>query len=174
MVLKPQDVVVLLKAASWPGATWKFAELAQEVGMSASEVHKAITRSAAAQLIGSRPDARQWTVQRRNLLEFLVHGVRYAFPAERGTLTRGIATGIAAPILQPHFGDTLEPSVWPSAEGTIRGQSLKPLYPSVPYAASRDPNLYASLAVVDALRAGRARERSVAAGVMKSLLSGEQ
>ena len=131
-------------------------------------------RSAAAQLIGSRADTRQWTVQHRNLLEFLVHGIRYAFPAERGAITRGIATGIAAPILQAHFSTEPEPSVWPSAEGTTRGQSLKPLYSSVPFAASRDPKLYASLAVVDALRGGRARERSVAADVMKSLLTGKQ
>lgn len=165
---------MLLKAALWPGETWKFAELAHEVGMSASEVHKAIMRSAAAQLISSRPDVRRWTVQRRNLLEFLVHGIRYAFPAERGPLARGIATGIAAPILQAHFGAPLEPSVWPSADGTTRGQTLKPLYPSVPFAASRDPNLYSSLAVVDALRGGRARERSVAADVMKKLVSGER
>lgn len=174
MVLKPQDVVVLVKAALWPGGSWKFVEFAQEVGMSASEVHKAIIRSAAAQLVSSLPDEQRRTVQRRNLLEFLVHGIRYVFPVERGALTRGIATGIAAPILQAHFGASPEPSVWPSAEGTTRGQSLKPLYPSVPFAASRDPKLYSALAVVDTLRGGRARERSVAADVMKSLISGEQ
>lgn len=153
---------------------WKFADLAREVGISSSEVHKAIQRSMVSQLVAPRPDLGMWTVQRRNLLEFLLHGLRYVFPAERGALTRGIPTGVAAPILESHFGPSDEPpAVWPHAEGTARGQSLEPLYPSVPFAASRDPNLYAALAVVDALRSGRARERAVAAEVMRALLSGD-
>lgn len=174
VALKPQDVVVLLKAAMWPGGAWKFADLARELGMSTSEVHKAIKRASVSQLVALRPDLGRWTVQRRNLLEFLLHGLRYVFPAERGALTRGMPTGVAAPILQSHFGPSAEPpTVWPHAEGTARGQSLEPLYPSVPFAASRDPNLYAALAVADAIRSGRARERAVAAGVMTELLSGE-
>lgn len=174
VALKPQDIVVLLKAAMWPGGMWKFADLARELGMSTSEVHKSIGRSSLSQLVAPRPDLGMWAVQRRNLLEFLQHGVRYVFPAERGALSRGIPTGTAAPALQAHFGPSPEPpAVWPHPEGTARGQSLKPLYPSVPFAASRDPSLYAALAVVDALRSGSARERAVAAGVMKELLSGE-
>jgi hypothetical protein len=148
--------------------------MARELGMSTSEVHNAIKRASVSQLTALHPDLGVWTVQRRNLLEFLMHGVRYVFPAERGALTRGIPTGTAAPILQPHFGPSGEPPlVWAHAEGTVRGQSLKPLYPSVPFAASRDPNLYAALAVVDSIRSGGARERSVAAQVMKSLLSSD-
>lgn len=175
VALKPQDVMVLLKVAVWPGGAWKFADLAVELGMSASEVHKAIGRAQRSQLVAPRPDLGMWTVQRRNLLEFLIHGLRYVFPAERGALTRGVPTGIAAPILQARFGPSSEPpTVWPHAEGTARGQSIEPLYPSVPLAASRDSNLYAALAVVDAIRCGRARERAVAAEVITELLAGER
>ena len=45
----------------------------------------------------------------------------------------------------------------------MRGYSLTPLYPSVPAAAVRDAKLYELLALVDAIRDGRARERSLAA-----------
>lgn len=52
--------------------------------------------------------------------------------------------------------------VWPHPEGEIRGESLEPLYPSVVDAARRDSALHESLALVDALRIGRARERKLA------------
>jgi len=39
---------------------------------------------------------------------------------------------------------------------------LEPLYKNVPYAALRDPALYELLALVDAIRDGRARERNLA------------
>ena len=173
-VLKPQDVVVLLKVLMWPGGAWKFAELARELGMSTSEVHAAIKRSLASQLAGPRPDLEMVIVNRRNLLEFLLYGIRYVFPAERGPMTRGIPTGVAAPILEKHFGPSGEaPPVWPYARGTVRGQGLKPLYPSVPEAALRDQRLYDALAVIDSIRSGRARERTVAAEVLTSLLGSE-
>jgi len=39
---------------------------------------------------------------------------------------------------------------------------VQPLHPGVPGAAQRDPVLYDLLALVDALRIGRARERALA------------
>ena len=39
---------------------------------------------------------------------------------------------------------------------------LEPLYKSVPHAALRDPALYELLALVDAIRDGRAREGNLA------------
>jgi len=62
--------------------------------------------------------------------------------------------------------------VWPYAEGAIRGEEFEPLYPSVPFAAQRDPKLYELLALVDAIRDGRARERSLAAKELESRLIG--
>jgi hypothetical protein len=44
----------------------------------------------------------------------------------------------------------------------VQGPAIQPLYPSVPGAARRLPELYDLLALVDALRTGRARERAMA------------
>lgn len=96
------------------------------------------------------------------LCEFLVHGLRYAFPAERSGVTRGVPTSYAAPPLKAHFGHGELPPVWPHPEGTARGEGLAPLYKSAPSAALRDARLYGWLALVDAVRAGRARERKLA------------
>jgi hypothetical protein len=103
-------------------------------------------------------------LDRRSLYRFLIHGVRYAFPAERGALTRGMATSYGAPPLNRLLvAKTEPPPVWPLPQGKVRGYEFQPLYRSAPVAASRDQKLYELLTLVDALRDGRARERSLAA-----------
>jgi hypothetical protein len=72
-------------------------------------------------------------------------------------------TGVGAEHLASLFPASDEPvPVWPDPEGRVRGYALEPLYGSVPGAAKRDPSLYVLLALVDAIRCGRARERALA------------
>ena len=52
--------------------------------------------------------------------------------------------------------------MWPFAEGKERGISFEPLYKSAASAALRDPPFYEYLALADALRDGRTRERKYA------------
>ena len=97
------------------------------------------------------------------LEEFLLHGVKYVFPAERGELTRGVPTSYAAQPLRRIIAPGDEPPpVWPYAAGPERGTAFEPLYKMAPKVALRDPVLYEYLALVDALRDGRARERKFA------------
>ncbi len=162
--LKPQDVVVLLKLVAIGSRSWTYAGLAREIGMSASEVHAAVKRLTVAQLCF--PDTQ--TVFHGNAVEFLVSGVRYAFPALRGAQTVGLPTSYAAPPLDREIspGNTLPP-VWSSRHGTVTGIALTPLYPSVPEIAHADPQLYELLALLDALRTGKARERMIAGRIIK-------
>lgn len=163
MILKPQDVVILLKLVVLGPRPWTYQRLAEELSMSQSEVHAGVRRAVAARLMNDATTA-GGRVNYLALREFLIHGVRYAYPPKRGALTRGMPTGYAAPPLNRVIAPSSDPPpVWPYAEGTVRGLSLEPLYPSVPAAALRDPKLYELLALVDALRDGRARERSIAA-----------
>jgi len=172
MVLKPQDVVVALElVAQGRKKRPTFAEIAADLKMAASEIHAAVKRCQAAHLLGphelgDRPNLPA-------LEEFLLHGVKYAFPAERGEPTRGVLTGYAAPPLNQFIsaGDDLPP-VWPCAEGTSRGVSFEPLYKTVPFAALRHPILYEYLALVDALRDGRVREKKIAEKELRSRLRG--
>jgi hypothetical protein len=72
-------------------------------------------------------------------------------------------TAWAAPVISGKFDVSEQlPPVWPDPDCQVKGESVQPLYTSVPGAARRDPALYALLALVDALRIGRARERSLA------------
>ena len=158
MVTKPQDVVVALKLALGAEAQ-SYARLGEALGMSASEAHAAVRRLIDARLLD--PDTRQ--VRRTALRNFLVHGVPHAFPAHAKELTRGVPTAWAAPIIADKIsGAGQVPPVWPDPDGEVQGVSVQPLYASVPRAAQRDPALYELLALVDALRIGRARERALA------------
>jgi hypothetical protein len=78
--------------------------------------------------------------------------------------TRGVPTSYAAKPLKKSIvpGDE-PPPVWPFAEGPVRGYAFSPLHKNVPKAALADPQLYELLALVDALRDGKARERELAA-----------
>jgi len=155
MFTKPQDVVVALKLCG-QDADKTYAELGRALGMSASETHACVRRLSEARLV--EPQTRR--VRRENLANFLVHGVPFAFPAAPKDVTRGVPTAWAAPVMQGKFGgaDQLAP-VWPAPDGDVQGTSVQPLYPSVPRAARVDKTLYDLLALVDALRIGRARER---------------
>lgn len=158
MFTKPQDVVVALRLAMGADAI-SYADLGNELGMSASEVHAAVRRLQEARLL--EPDSRR--VRLEALRNFLVHGVPYAFPARPGPVTRGLPTSWAAPAFAGKIDSSGQaPPVWPDPDGSAQGSAIKPLYPSVPGAARRLPELYDLLALVDALRAGRARERAMA------------
>ena len=161
MVLKPQDVVVALKLLEFEGKRPAFAQIAAELSMSVAEVHAAVKRAQAAHLVhgpelGERPNSRA-------LEEFLIHGLKYVFPAQHGPMTRGLPTSYAAEPLKRYIRAGDEPvPVWPSSSGPVRGTAFEPLYPSVPEAARQDSSLYELLALVDAIRDGRARERKIA------------
>jgi hypothetical protein len=101
-------------------------------------------------------------VNGRNLAEFAVHGAKYAFAAERLPLAVGVPTSHSAPAFAGVFAPGGDDWVWPHPQGTARGQGLEPLHPSVPFAALQDARLYELLALFDALRVGRARERGMA------------
>ena len=52
--------------------------------------------------------------------------------------------------------------VWPGAGGRARGASVTPLYEGAISLPEREPDLYRALALVDAVRVGRVRERRLA------------
>jgi hypothetical protein len=163
IVLRPQDVVMLLGLSLKRDAAPTYAALAAELKLTASEVHAGVARAVAAQL--ARKDAAgRPVVLLEPLRLFVQHGLRYCFPATRGGLTRGVPTSHAAPPLKALIVQSpSEPvPVWPCKSGTVRGAAFYPLYPTVPEAALANPALYELLVLVDAVRGGSLRERSLA------------
>ena len=163
--LRPSDVAVALRLARTPGAHYQ--DLARSLHLGVAEVHRGVRRLDRARLVlaGER------RVNRQALLEFLVHGVRYVFPAVLGPETLGMPTAAGAPTLAEKLpGGPV--AVWQTADGKTRGSSLLPLYGAAPRAALEDEHLYRSLALVDVLRLGELRERRLAQGLLDETLSG--
>jgi hypothetical protein len=167
ITLRPHDVAVALQLALEPEP--RYAALARAVGIRLGEAHNSVGRLRQARLLV--PGARRAMVP--SLPEFVRHGVPYAFPAEAGGESMGVPPALSAPPLAERFtsGDRY---VWPSLDGTERGQSVVPLYPAAPALRDANPRLYRLLALVDALRLGRARERTEAGTLLeRALRSGE-
>ena len=159
-----QDIVVALKLA-FDDEELSDAELGNELGLTASQVQVAMKRATKAAIVaaGTRD------VNRQALLEFLLHGLKFVFPAKRGPIVRGMPTAHSAPPLNKSIVDGT-PVVWPDPEGTARGESIEPLHEGVPNASRRDPQLYECLALVDAIRLGREPERKLATKRLEEIL----
>jgi hypothetical protein len=163
--LKPQDVLLLLKIISEDNVLWNQKPMAEALGMSQSEVSESVARSKFARLL----DPKGKSVYKMALMEFLQYGLRYVFPVQPGPVVRGIPTAHSASPLKDHI-QSKEHYVWLFGKGTIRGHSILPLYPSAPEAALKDGKLYELLALVDAMRVGRAREKELAVDELKKRL----
>ncbi len=160
--LRPQDVTVLLRLSLNEEAAPSYATLAKDLHLTVSEVHASVKRAISAQL-ARKDESGKPQVLVQPLMQFLQHGVRYCFPAVRGELTRGMPTAYAAaPLKDKILAGNEPPPVWPDKNGTVRGMTLHPLYPTTPRAAASNPKLYELLALVDALRAGSPREQNLA------------
>jgi len=170
-VLRPLDIVVLLKLSLSQGDRPPYLQLANDLHLYPSEVYASVKRARASSFVHG-PELKD-RLNRSALLEFLLHGIRYVFPAEPGAMTRGVPTRYAASPLKQHLEQGKEPPpVWPYAEGSIRGYSYAPLHKNVPKAALSDPDLYELLVLVDALRDGKARERELAGKELSERLQG--
>ncbi len=166
MIARSLDVYVLLKLAVQI-QPWIYAHLSKELHMSASELHASVLRSRQCGLL--MPDALK--VRRKPFLDYLIYGVRYAFPSIRGPLQKGVATSHAASPLKELFAQNSEViPVWPDIKGPDYGYSIEPLHPRAPLASANNPAFRELLVLVDAIRDGRARERNAAASLLEDRL----
>lgn len=160
-MLKPQDIVIALYIVVMKNESWRQVDVAVEIGISVSEVNAAIKRLIRARLISPPAKNEKPRVNMNALKEFLIHGLKYIFPGERGGITRGVPTSYAAPV----FGNVIvyqdnDIPVWPDKDGSALGYEMLPLYHTV--SKVKNTELYDFLAIIDAIREGRAREKNIA------------
>jgi hypothetical protein len=160
-IMSPLDVVVLAKLCLLKDPTTQVA-LARDLALSQSEISKSMARSTYAGLLFGSDQQ----VMRTGFYDFLKYGIRYSFPQQPGAVVAGVPTAHSAAPLSDLISSE-EPYVWPSPFGKVRGHGIAPLYPKAVDAALRDPELYEVLALIDALRIGRVRERNLAAEELK-------
>jgi len=167
--LKPQDVLVACRRALPGGAEMTQKQLAGALCLSPSTVFAALQNLRLAKLLPGQGVTE--SAARARLYDFLVHGISVVYLPVKTSVTRGIATGIFSPLFRGRFAGAEDVVlVWPYSRGRETGEGLVPLYPSLPLACSRDPELYQLMAAIDVLRVGRVREKDAAATYLEELL----
>ncbi len=158
VMLKPQDVALLIKILARKSVKdWRQVDIAIELEISQGEIAKALARLNKAGLVVDK------RVNRSAALEFIIHAVKYAFPAELGPLAAGVPTATSAPAHKNSVVQTGDDIfVWPSLKGKVRGQVIMPFYPKLAEAALKDEEFYSMMSAIEIIRMGRARERKAA------------
>lgn len=186
--MKSQDIIILLKLVSlqeqeefclsqcsgWSSGhedPYSVRSLGASLGISKTEVSASINRSLEVGLATKDRKLGRVKPNRRNLYDFISHGLKFVFPAKPGAPERGIPTAFSAPMLQDQLMSAgADIYVWPYAQGKERGLSVNPLFKSVPEAVRNDERLYEYLALIDAVRLGKPRESNLAAERLKERL----
>ena len=184
--LCPQDVIVLLRVRQCVHTRWTYSEIAEEIGLSASQVHASVRRAVGAGLMATqRPREQDGTpyagreVRVEAFTEFLIHGARYAFPPQTLTAAMGWPTAYSHPTLSQALrsasGDSAGRWVWPSPDGPVFGTGLMPLHPCALGIAAGETAalkaLYTQLAMFDELRVGGSRGRKFAGEYLRAAVA---
>lgn len=143
--------------------------------MSQSEIHAAFKRLLGAGLVrkGLTGDELPYPILNA-AEEYLIHAVKYSFPVSLKEYTPGIPTGVAAPVFKNKILMGSDPlPVWPYGKGKVKGLSVTPLYSTIPEAITKypDQSFYDLLAILDAIRCGRARERNMAVELLREKIN---
>jgi len=160
-MLRPLDLTVLAFLRSvLRDRPWTQMDVAAGLGVSQSSVHRALQQLEASRLLGDDD---------RRLRDLLVHAVAHVYPPQLGPPARGVPTSHSHPTLAGTIRSS-DAIVWPHDGGDSMGVALDPLHPCVPAAALRAPAFHELMALIDALRLGRARERALATQRLDDML----
>jgi len=163
--MRPQDIAILLKLIAIKEAQVGLLSLANSLSISTSEISESLNRSHYAGLLDDRTK-----VKRQNLMDFLQYGITYVFPQHPGTLVRGIATAHSHPYIKKQLLSK-ENYVWAHMDGDMIGLAIEPLYKKQTEAVLKDEVFYKLLALVDILRVGRNREKTLAINHLKEMMN---
>lgn len=167
-VISPLDVVVLLRICMAEEGEVSQNLLAESLHLSQSEISKSLKRSRYAGLLVGK-----YQVMKHPLMDFIQYGLKYAFPQQPGAMVRGVPTAHSMSPLSEEINNG-ENYVWPYARGQMRGQAIVPLYSTLVKAALADKKLHEQLALIDAIRVGRTRERNLAIQILRKDLLNEE
>ena len=165
-MLRPPDIVVLLGLLRQGDEAWTVRSLAERLHMPLAAVQRSLAR------LGETPafDAAIRSASAGASDELIAHALPFVAPASLGASVRGIPTAWGVAPLADEVTAVDEAPVWPDRRGTARGPALAPLHACALALAREDPEMYEALALVDALRVGRARERKLALGHLRARL----
>lgn len=180
-MLKPQDALTACKVFSLGEEPWSYLLLAGSLFLSQGEAHLSVARCLDMGVLArDRRNRKKILVVRRRLHDLCAVVLPMLCRPVRGAVVRGVPTSVRAPCLAGRFPTTAPPvtpptvMVWPHDSGeVVLGESLLPVYPTVPRAVRSDARLYELLALVDVVRVGSPSERRVAVEYLKETIVGD-
>jgi hypothetical protein len=165
----PVDLLVALKLAAAGNASMSVRRLGDELGLSKSSAAYSLQRLRSLRLITDAENAEP-RLNKLALRDCLEHASRWIAPATVGAWCRGLSTANASSVVASKLRGDGDAMVIPFKNGPARGRAVSPLHRLAPAAAAADEKLHRLLALVDAFRIGRARDREVAAAELRALL----
>ena len=165
--MRPHDVAVLLKIITYKNVPWYITELAKSLKISQSEISESLNRNRIAKLFNPNKKV----VLKNSLLEFLIYGIKYVFPVFPGKVSMGIVTAHSAKPISKFVNASDNVYVWACDDGDIKGQEIEPLYKNAVLVAREDKKLYRLLALVDAIRTGKAKVIDLAEKELKKRIT---
>ena len=164
--MRPYDILIALKIVSFNSEDWRIIDIAYNIHLSPSEVYDGINRLHKAEIMHMRKH-----VVKKHFVEFLIHGVKYCFPAIPGIKSRGILTAHSSEFFKKIISDYKKDTyVWPSEKGNASGTSIIPFHKNIPEFIQKDRFMYEYLSYIDAIRIGRKREKAYAEKQILKLL----
>lgn len=174
-MLRPQDVLVACKIFTFAGQEWTYSRLGGALSLSAGEAHNAVERGKVSGLVTM--SRRTPAVSKKKLFDLLTVSVPQIFYAVRGAMCLGVPTSVWAKPLAGkfEFAKSDVSLVWPHPSGTVRGEGLVPIYPTVPRAVQHDSLLYEIMALVDVVRSAvEPCDRRLAIDLLDKIIWGEE
>jgi hypothetical protein len=149
--------------------------LEKSTGISKSQISLSLQRCITNKLLFRTHNNSNFLVNTKAFYELIVHAVKYFFPISRGSLAKGIPISYASPFLYDKIlSSKRTPLVWPYNKGDfIEGESIEPIYKTIPYAANNDPMIYELFTLIDSLRIDNIRENKIANDLLKNFLFNE-
>jgi hypothetical protein len=167
--LRPQDILVLSKLVGLKGELRKQIDLANQLGISQSEIVHSLKRLNSAGLYNK--DLK--SVNRLSVIEFIEHAIKFIFPIEHGGYSRGIRTGESSEFLDGKIMGNEFKFVWPNEDGEHKGISINPIYSTVAFAVKSDELLKKILNIVDVFRgSGSVRLKKIASTELRKVVLG--
>lgn len=133
-MLKPQDVMIVLKIVAMHQREWKYSEAALELYMSPSEVHAGVKRLKKCCLLNEMTmgfgtvETKLHLPDIANIKEFLQHGLRYVFPSVVTEPVSGLPTsyGVVHLFFEGYTSKMSYIPVWEHNVGDYMGVGVKP------------------------------------------------
>lgn len=152
-----RDILVLVNYIIWDERKWNAKSFSEHLGIHRNSLYDSLAVLHHAKLIGKNSMKPNF----ENIEEFLVCGLKYLFPPKFGDGGVGMYTAYSAEPLSEIIVHQKK-IVWLEDDANDKGQiSLEPIHKSVPKLCLRNHELHEYFSLLDAIRAGRARERVI-------------